>query len=236
MDKNNRLKHDLFSFRVFMRVNSIPKMLKNTFLLGLFCLALSACNNTETPATDTEVMVDTPQTAIPTAPEASMLKGENWEVKVVDGTIKSPRKELVAEVDGLPVVVNYGSPAVNDRVIYGDLVPFRKVWRTGANEATRITFKEDAVVGESNKKLPAGTYALFTLPESKEEWTIIFNKVADQWGAYDYEESQDVQRIKGMAKPIDEKAERMDFTVDGNNVQLMWDDLKVAFPVAAASK
>jgi len=229
---------DLLLFSLFLCKTNQLIMLKHSFFFGLMLLGLAACTDPATTTDTTSTDVDTPQTAIPAVPATAdpATSGKNYEVKVVDATIKSPRKELSGKAGDVDLVINYGSPAVNDRVIYGDLVPYNKVWRTGANEATRITFPADVMVGESNKKLAAGTYALFTLPSSKDDWTIIFNKVADQWGAYDYEESADAVRIKGMAKPASRKAERMDFALDGNNIELMWDDLMVAFPVSGSTK
>jgi hypothetical protein len=212
-------------------------MLKNAMLFAAALLLFAGCNDTNT-ATDTAEtpVMDAPQPAVPQADKPAEMPTEGYKLNIVDGTIKSPRKELVGTIGEVPVVINYGSPAVNDRVIYGDLVPYNKVWRTGANEATRITFQRDVMVGKSNTKLTAGTYALFSLPSSKEDWTIIFNKIADQWGAYDYEESEDAARVKADAMPMDERAERMDFAVDGNDIQMMWDDLVVAFPIATAGK
>lgn len=206
-------------------------------LFAAALLLFAGCNDTNT-ATDTAEtpVMDAPQPAVPQADKPAEMPTEGYKLNIVDGTIKSPRKELVGTIGEVPVVINYGSPAVNDRVIYGDLVPYNKVWRTGANEATRITFQRDVMVGKSNTKLTAGTYALFSLPSSKEDWTIIFNKIADQWGAYDYEESEDAARVKADAMPMDERAERMDFAVDGNDIQMMWDDLVVAFPIATAGK
>ena len=80
-----------------------------------------------------------------------------------------------------------------DGLIWGDLVPYGKVWRTGANEAT--TFETDKDIMIKEQKLPAGKYALFTIP-GETEWTWIFNSVWDQWGAYKYDESKDVLRVK----------------------------------------
>jgi hypothetical protein len=212
-------------------------MLKNTMLFAAALLLFAGCTDPKTPAETPEVpVVETPQPAVPQAPPAAEMPDEGWQVNIVDGTIKSPRKELVGKINEVPLVINYGSPAVNDRVIYGDLVPYNKVWRTGANEATRITFQRDVMVGKSNTPLTAGTYALFSLPSSKEDWTIIFNEVADQWGAYDYEESSDAARVKAESMPAAEKAERMDFALDGNDIHMMWDDLVVVFSVATAGK
>jgi hypothetical protein len=214
-------------------------MLRNTILFAALMLLMISCKTEGTSATtpDTpDVDVPAPNPIVSDTSEGVDMSDTNYVLNVVDATIKSPRKELVGNAGDVPVVINYGSPAVNERTIYGDLVPYNKVWRTGANEATRITFSEDVMVGEANKKLSAGTYSLFTLPSSKEEWTVIFNKVADQWGAYDYEESEDVVRIKGTSKPAPQKAERMDFALDGNSIQLTWDDLVVAFPVSSPTK
>lgn len=214
-------------------------MIKNTLAFAFCLLLFAACNNTategattDTPEPEVKVQPAVPAVATPSAE----MKGDNYEVKVVDDKIKSPRKELSGTLADVPVVINYGSPAVNDRTIFGDLVPYNKVWRTGANEATRITFSGDVMVGEDKKVLPAGTYALFTFPTSKEDWSVIFNKVADQWGAYDYDETQDAARVKATAMPIDSRAERMDFKLTANEVMLMWDDLGLSFPVTAAGK
>ena len=215
-------------------------MFKNTVLFVSCLLLFAACNSTSTSTTQTvdptENVDPAPQPAVPAASTALPMEGENYKISVVDAKIKSPRKELTGTLAGVPLKINYGSPAVNDRAIFGDLVPFEKVWRTGANEATRITFDDDVMVGEANKKLPAGTYALFTMPSESDEWTVIFNKNADQWGAYDYDEADDALRIKAAAVPIDSKQERMDFILTDNEVMLMWDDRGLMFPVTATGK
>ncbi len=205
--------------------------------IALLGFALFACNpNTSGTATSepTDSTTTTPQPAVPApAADVEVTKGENYEIRVIDGTIKSPRKELAGKLGDTEVIVNYGSPAMNERTIYGDLVPYGKVWRTGANEATRITFNSPVMVGAEKKELAAGTYALFTIPNAKEEWMVIFNKVGDQWGAYDYDEAQDAARITGNAKVLGTPAERMDFMLDQNDVVLKWADVAVSFPVAS---
>lgn len=211
-------------------------MLRTT-LYGMLCgglLFATACN---TPSTGTASSGgDTTASPAPAAPAAETMSGDNYEVTTLDTTIKSPRKQLKGTVDGVDVTINYGSPAVNQRTIYGELVPYGKVWRTGANEATRITFASDVQVGTEGEMLPAGTYSLFTMPDDRDDWTIIFNKTPEQWGAYDYDEAEDAVRIKGMATDVSSPAERMDFALAGNDIELMWSDLKVSFPVAAAAK
>ncbi len=127
------------------------------------------------------------------------------------------------------VVINYGSPAVKGREIWGKLVPYGKVWRTGANEATVFETDQDAAV--EGKLLPKGKYGLFTLVNGN-EWTIIFNKTWKQWGAYDYKESDDVLRVKVNAGIAEPPAEKMTFNIDDNGkVTLLWGDRKVEFQV-----
>ena len=205
--------------------------------LFAFMITFAACQETNT-TTDVEETTEQAQTAVAETMDdvEEVMEGENYRVRTVDGSIKSPRKELTGEVGGVPVTINYGSPAKNGRNIYGELVPYNKVWRTGANEATRITFDQPVMVGADGTQLEAGTYALFTKPTSKEDWTIIFNKKSEQWGAYDYDDKNDVASVKGMAKAAPGNAERMDFALAGDDIQLMWDDLIVSFPVKAASK
>jgi hypothetical protein len=130
------------------------------------------------------------------------------------------------------IVIEYGRPKVNDREIWGGLVPYDKVWRTGADEATTISFGKDVLI--EGQKLAAGKYGLFTIP-GKEKWTIIFNKVPEQWGAFKYDESQDALRVE--VKPeTNEMVEEMTFTISPPNVVLEWEKLKIPFKVAVASE
>jgi len=113
--------------------------------------------------------------------------------------LSSP-KASVSQIIGLTeITVKYSTPGVKGREIWGKLVPFGKIWRTGANEATIITFSDDVIV--QGEPLAAGTYSLFTIPENHDNWTIIFNKNPVQWGAFDYKESDDVLRVPVQAKP-----------------------------------
>jgi len=132
-------------------------------------------------------------------------------------------------IDGVEVTLEYGRPNVKEREIWGGLVPYDKVWRTGANEATTISFSGNVTVG--GEKLAAGTYGLFTIP-GEDEWTFILNKVADQWGASKYDAGQDALRVS--AKPSEaEHTESMEFVIDGSSVVLRWEKLAVGFEVAA---
>lgn len=105
----------------------------------------------------------------------------------------SPPDSAVLEIDGLSVRIYYGSPSVRGRKVFGELVPYGELWRTGANEATTIETNQEVLVNEN--RLPAGKYALFTIP-GESQWTVVINKVADQWGAYEYNEKEDLLRFE----------------------------------------
>ncbi len=154
--------------------------------------------------------------------------------------LKLPRpsqKAQVMQTVGLTdVTINYSRPGVKGRTIWGDLVPYDKVWRTGANEATVITFSTDVKV--NGQPLPAGTYSFHTIP-SKGDWTVIFNKKADQWGSYSYDEKEDALRVKVKAQPH-EFTEWMEFSlpdiaVDKATVALDWEKLRVPFEIEVAT-
>ncbi len=147
-----------------------------------------------------------------------------------DANRKSKNGMTKGEIDGVEIAVEYGRPNVNERRIWGGLVPHGKVWRTGADEASTISFSADVMV--QGEKLAAGTYGLFTIP-GEDEWTFIFNAVSDQWGAFSYDAGKDALRVD--AKPeVAEHVESMDFVVEGSSVVLRWEKLAVSFEVAAA--
>ena len=148
-----------------------------------------------------------------------------------DAERKSKNGKTAGTVDGVSVVVEYGRPQVKDREIWGALVPYDKVWRTGADEATTVTFGGKVKVG--GKTLDAGTYSLFTIPAESGDWTVVLNSVAEQWGAYDYDPAKDVVRFE--VKPEDaEWTEELTFTVDDDHVVLHWGKVKLPFAVSAA--
>ena len=137
----------------------------------------------------------------------------------------SKNGKVEGTIDGVNVTLEYGRPKVKGRQIWGGLVPFDKVWRTGADEATTFTISKDTCV--EGKKLAAGTYSLFTIP-GKTEWTIIFNKVAKQWGAFKYDSGQDALRVKVKPEAA-EHVEEMTFKIIGNKVVLLWEKQSVSF-------
>jgi hypothetical protein len=126
-------------------------------------------------------------------------------------------------------MVTYGRPEARGRAVWGELVPYGKLWRTGADEATVISFTGDVKLGDTPVK--AGSYALFTIPE-QDKWTIVLNSVAEQWGSYDHDASKDVAR----AEVTPEKAEMAEaFTVeaDGGTLYLHWAELRAPVPLSA---
>jgi len=134
------------------------------------------------------------------------------------------------------VTITYSRPGVKGRKIWGGLVPYSTVWRTGANAATTIQFTEDVLV--EGQPLPAGTYSLHTIPGEK-EWTLIFNKDANQWGSYSYDAAKDAARVKvtPMAGPAQEWMQFRfeDPSINSARVVLAWENLQVPFTVKNAT-
>lgn len=141
----------------------------------------------------------------------------------------SPR--ITAE--GTNVTVVYGQPSKKGRVIFGAegsqaLEKYGKVWRTGANQATVITFKKDGMFG--GKAVKAGEYGLFTIPGEK-EWVVILNSDAKQWGAYSYKADKDVLRVTVPNVASKEAVEKLTFEVKDNALHFMWDMSGFAVPL-----
>ncbi len=146
----------------------------------------------------------------------------------------SPPAEATGTVDGTDITINYSQPSVKGREIFGGLAPYDKVWRTGANEATTIEVSSDVEI--EGETLPAGKYALFTIP-SEGDWTVIFNKTAEQWGAFDYDESQDALRVEVTPEETEEMTEKLTFEIaEEGEVTMMWANTAVSFDVASAAQ
>jgi len=135
-------------------------------------------------------------------------------------------------VGNTDIRIIYSRPGVKGRLIWGGLVPYDIVWRAGANEATKFIFSTNVTI--NGKFLKAGSYSFFIIP-GKKEWTIIFNKVANQWGAFEYNEAEDALRIK--VKP--EKGNYVEWLIYSTNkisdtaaiIKLEWEKLKIPFKV-----
>jgi hypothetical protein len=117
------------------------------------------------------------------------------------------------------------------REIFGNLVPYGKVWRTGANEASVIEFNKDVKL--NGKLVKAGKYSLFTIP-GEDKWIIILNSIWDQWGAYNYDESKDVARFEVEPKEV-ENHEKLNILLSSEGkMQIIWEETAVELQVAKA--
>lgn len=143
----------------------------------------------------------------------------------------SPKSTITQDVGDTKVEIVYHRPNMKGRSVFGELVPYGQVWRTGANNATVFEVTNDVMI--NGKKLPAGKYSLYTIP-GEDEWTIIFNKTWDQWGTV-YKEEEDALRV--TAKPmLSDPKETMSFLIEDvadntANVIIAWDKVRVPFKV-----
>lgn len=141
--------------------------------------------------------------------------------------------------DDVYLKVTYGQPNKNGREIFGSLVPYGKIWRTGANEATEFTTTKD--IKFDKKTLKAGTYTVFSIPGA-EKWTIIFNSTLGQWGAYKYEENKEKNALQ-IEVPVETGEDEYEgFTIQfeqskkGADMVLLWDKTRVAVPITFIKK
>ncbi len=166
--------------------------------------------------------------------QAKETKKDSTPAKATSDTSKksipSATKKWVGNTD---IKINYHSPAVRGRVIWGGLVPYDAVWVMGAHKATTLEVGKDFKIG--NKKIPAGKYALFTIP-GKDEWTLIINKNWNQHLADNNSESEDVVRLKVKPKTTDEIIERLNYEIDQQgeriaDIIIRWEKLRVSFGI-----
>ncbi|MEP7214233.1 MAG: DUF2911 domain-containing protein [Acidobacteriota bacterium] len=185
--------------------------------------------------------------------------------QAVSAQIRSPRpsqKASVMQTIGVTdVTVTYSRPGVKGRTIWGDapadsyakgeatlddqykrpagmpIVPYGHVWRTGANEATQFVVTDDVLI--NGQKLAAGIYSLHTIP-GKDEWTIVFNGTANQWGSFNYNPANDTLRVKAKPQTASDSQEWLAFTVDPEKdnsatVNIRWEKVRVPFTVEVAN-
>jgi hypothetical protein len=144
----------------------------------------------------------------------------------------SPTLISTLKVDDTYFRVVYAMPMKNDREIFGGLVPFDQVWRTGANEATEVTITNPIIFGDAD--VEAGNYTLFTIP-GETEWTVILNRELGQWGAFRYNADHDVARISVPVEKLDEVWEGFRILItnyEGNiTLRMRWDQTGVTVPI-----
>jgi hypothetical protein len=146
---------------------------------------------------------------------------------------KSPHESTSLEVGGHKITITYGRPYLHGRKMIGDHEPYGKVWRTGADEAT--TLETNADLDINGLKVPKGTYALFTIPKP-DAWTLIVNKTAKQWGAFNYKESDDLGRVEMAVTHREHPMEQFTITLksDGSNtvgLTMEWENVVARVPI-----
>jgi hypothetical protein len=147
----------------------------------------------------------------------------------------SPDEVVTAAIGGQKITVEYGRPSAKGRKIFGGLVPYGQVWRTGANEATVLTVESAFMAGAVH--VPPGSYSLFTIPGEK-EWTLILNKTAKQWGAFKYEEKTDLGRAPMKVGASAKAVEKLTITIEpgaGNRgaLKIAWDTTEATIDLMA---
>ena len=147
----------------------------------------------------------------------------------------SPTTKINQEFSTSSIDISYSRPSMRGRKVFGDVVRYGEVWRTGANAATKIKFGEDVEIGGQNVK--AGEYALYTIP-GKEEWEIILNKGVGNWGNAGYNTADDVARFKVPARMMEKNVQTFtieiaSITYNSCKLELMWEKTKVIIPIVA---
>lgn len=147
----------------------------------------------------------------------------------------SPTAKITQGFSTSEMAIEYSRPSARGRKIFGGLVAFGEVWRTGANGATRVTFGEDVTIG--GKAVSAGTYALYTIPNAT-EWEVILNKGVGNWGTGGYKTEDDIARFKVTPSKVSNATETFLITIDDItfntcNITLKWENTKVVIPVKA---
>jgi len=174
-----------------------------------------------------------PQPAIETTSPAVGIIIESSKDGVTDTITKSIKAYITSKIGPATFTISYYSPAVRERIIWGGLVPFDQVWVTGAHSATNIQSDHEFFIG--NKAIPAGKYAIFTIP-GKDDWTFILNKNWGQHLADNYSEAEDVLRLKIKPDTLLIVQERLRYVIDqlgqkDGQIEMSWEKLKLVIPV-----
>ena len=150
------------------------------------------------------------------------------------GNKPSPAETATVSLSGHTVTINYSAPSMRGRKIMGELVPYGKVWRTGANEATSL--KTDVALKVGGTGVPAGSYTLYSLPDSS-GWMLIINKQTGQFGT-EYNQEQDLARIPMQSKKLSSPQEKMSISFENTHgksteLHIKWENTDVSVPVTA---
>jgi len=196
----------------------------------LACVLLIALfSNCSNPKTNTEQKDDASQIVAPLE-EGTVIIAEQSATDTLKGSLKA---KAMGTIGNTGLTINYYSPAVRGRIIWGGLIPFDNVWVTGAHRATNIDFNQEVEIG--GVKIVPGKYALFTIP-GKEEWTVIINKNWDQHLADDYDQKFDIVRVKVKPEREETHQERLRYVIESENdgkgvVVIHWEKLEISIPI-----
>ena len=142
---------------------------------------------------------------------------------------ESPRKQATGKIGAATAIVDYGSPSVKGRTIWGELVKFDEVWRAGANANTTFSFDKDVKIG--NTIVKAGKYGFFIIPSENKEWTVILNSKNDAWGSNGYNQELDVLRMDVKPIKTDKNQEALDYSIGEKEIIIKWENVKIVIPV-----
>ena len=141
----------------------------------------------------------------------------------------SPRTQATGKTSEVTIDIDFGAPSVKERTIWGELVPYGKVWRAGANENTTISFSTDVTIGEID--VPAGKYGFFIIPNENEEWVIILNNKNDAWGSSKYNQEEDLLRFNISPTFEETNQEVLTYSVDEDGINFAWETARIEIPV-----
>ena len=171
---------------------------------------------------------------VATEAEASEAEAEVSEPAAESTERASPHESVAGTIGEANITVTYGRPYKKGREIFGGLVPLDKVWRTGADEATTLETDRDLMLG--GEHVPAGKYSLYTIP-STEKWTLIVNKVSEQWGTR-YDEAEDLVRVEMAVAEAAEMTEQLTIGIEAGEapngtLSIVWDKTVATLPIMA---
>ena len=196
-------------------------------LFAVFALTFVSCTSgNQEGAEDDSEYADSAEDESESEEETDEEGGE----EASSEALPSPRQQAAGDIDGVAISVDYGSPAVKGRTVWGGLETYGVVWRAGANETTSIEFSENVTI--NGQELAAGKYAIFMIPNENEDWVVIFNNGWDAWGAFSYAEGQDVLRVATTPEWSDEVSERLTYTV-GESLEFAWEKARINLDVKA---
>ena len=197
--------------------------MKTTYIIAnLLSLAiLTSCNQKQ------ETKTETKQPSSETKIVERVIINEQAERDTLKGSLKAI---ATGRIGNTFTTINYHSPAVRGRVIWGGLVPFDQVWVAGAHMATSIEFEGPVKIG--GRELAAGKYGFFTIP-SQNEWVIIVNKNWEQHLADEYDPKDDILRVSVKPEIQTENQERLMYVVDSSTITIRWDKIKISLPISS---